>query len=100
MRRAEIEALLQAGLLAREEPSIIVESSGTHFDPSVVEVFCELEEQFREVCDSMEDWAAIQRQSGRRSGPANREACGSSTGRFRTLLSSSERARGSPENRL
>ncbi|MGD0726040.1 MAG: response regulator [Spirochaetia bacterium] len=35
--------------------AIIVESSGTHFDPSVVEAFCRLEEQFRKVCDSMED---------------------------------------------
>ena len=35
--------------------AIIVERSGTHFDPSVVEAFCELEEQFREVRDSMED---------------------------------------------
>ena len=35
--------------------AIIVESSGTHFDPSVVEAFCELEEQFTGVRDSMED---------------------------------------------
>ena len=35
--------------------SAIVESSGTHFDPGVVEAFVELEEQFREVRDSMED---------------------------------------------
>jgi response regulator RpfG family c-di-GMP phosphodiesterase len=35
--------------------AIIVESSGAHFDPSVMEAFCRLEEQFREVRDSMED---------------------------------------------
>lgn len=51
---ASASRILTSEATASVSRAIIVESSGTHFDPSVVEAFCELEEQFREVRDSME----------------------------------------------
>ena len=38
-----------------ESTSIIVSSSGTHFDPEIVKVFIELKEDFRAIRDEMKD---------------------------------------------
>jgi response regulator RpfG family c-di-GMP phosphodiesterase len=38
-----------------ESADIIINSSGTHFDPEIVKVFVDLKEEFRAIRDGMKD---------------------------------------------